>query len=256
MSQEPSAKRQRVDDGSLTSHAAPSFNQDRIDELSAKILALPPNTVQAIATAIVIQDPSGELASLIDLEHARFLELERERASKAISFAKYAGQADYILNEKYSRLSGSKQYDASGDVQAMLEAMLNAIVKRTKDVSAYATKKSAVETMRSIFETILDSGGIIGREVRNDCYDWDSKFLQVMGRFTEEELERLATEDGGAWVEQFRALVENASNYGVLKKLQESLDDLESYQAEEDEDGHEDEKEGIHYDAEGTKGED
>lgn len=243
MSLEPSAKRQRVDDGGVAAYIAPNVDQGRIDELSAKIRALPPHTIQAIATAIVIQDSSGVLASLIDLEHARFQEQERVRAAQAISFAKYVGQADYILNEKYSRLSGSKQYDASGDAQAALEAMLNAIVKRTKDISAYTTKKSAVETMRSIFETVLESGGIIGREVRNDCYDWDSKFLQVMGKFTEEELERLATEDGGTWVEQFRALVGSASSYGVLEKLQESLDDLESYQAEEDEAEDEDEDE-------------
>lgn len=250
MSHEPSAKRQRVDDGSSPDQPAPATSVERVIDLRAKFLALPSETVDGILTSIAYAEPYGLTARLIDEAYARTQEQERSRAARAISFAKYAGKADYLFNERYERLSGSKQYNAAGDVQSAVEAMLGDIVKRTKSLSVYATKKSAVETMRSIFEVMLDSGGVIGNEVRNDCNDWDTKFLQIMGTFTEDELQRLATEDGGAWVEQFRALVQNANEHCVLKALQESLDDLESYQAgakdeeEEDEDEDEDEQGG------------
>lgn len=243
MSHEPSAKRQRVDDGSVATHGrvVPAINPGRIEELSAKIAALPPSSIQAIAKAVVLKEPSGYLARLVDQKHLQYQEQERARAAQGISFSKYIDQANYVLNEKYARLSEPKQYDALGDAQSAVEGMLIAIVKRTKDFSAYDTKKSAVETMRSIFEILLESESLIAHEVRQDCADWDRKFLQVMGRFTEEELERLITEDEGAWLERFRELVETARNYNLLEKLQESLDDLEAYQAGADEDEDEDE---------------
>lgn len=244
MSHEPSAKRQRVDYGSgVAAHVAPAIDLERIEQLRTKILALSTTTIQAMAMAVVMREPSGFLAALVEMEHAQVQEQERARAAQPVNFSKYVDQADYVLNEQYEHLSGSKQYDAAGDAESEVGEMLDAIVKGTRDFSVYATKKSAVETMRSIFEIMLEAGGVIGKEVRKDCYDWDSRFLQVMGRFTEEELKRLATEDGGAWVEQLRALVGNANGYCILEKLQESLDDLQSYQVgheDEDEDGDED----------------
>lgn len=244
MSHEPSAKRQRLDDGSIATHTriVPEISLERIEELSAKIGDLPPSVIQAIAKAVVSKEPSGFLARLVDQKHLQLKEQERARAAQGISFSKYIHQADYVLNEKYARLSESKQYDALGDAQSAVEGMLIAIVKRTKDFSAYATKKSAVETMRSIFEILLESESVIAHEVRQDCADWDRKFLQVMGRFSEQELQRLITEDQGAWLEQFRELVENARNYNLLERLQESLNDLEAYQAGADEDEDEDEE--------------
>lgn len=243
MSHEPSAKRQRVDSVGTHARIVPEFNLGRIEELSTKIAALPPSSIQAIAKAVVLKEPSGYLATLVDQKHLQLKEQERARAAQGISFSKYIDQANYVLNEKYARLSETKQYDALGDAQSAVEGMLIAIVKRTKDFSAYATKKSAVETMRSIFEILLESESLIAHEVRQDCADWDRKFLQVMGRFTEEELERLITEDEGAWLEQFRKLVEIARNYDLLDRLQESLDDLEAYQAGTGEDEDEDEDE-------------
>lgn len=228
MSQEPSAKRQRVDDGSVPAYTDPISYQQRISELDLKIKFVDPLVLQIIAARVTREDPWGLAASAIDEEYQRYEEAERARAARAISFAKYVYKADYILNKKYSHLSDSEEYDASGEAQATLEAMLNTIVKRTTGSSAYATKKSAVETMRSIFEIMLATGGVMGKEMRKYCYDWDSKFLHVMGEFTLEELQRLANEEGGAWVDQFRVLVSKAKSYGILERLQESLSDLEN----------------------------
>lgn len=226
------------------------LSPERIAIVQAKIRCMEPETVQEIAAQFVPLDSSGILSRWIDIAHAQ---AQARVRAQTFNFGKHARQADYVLNKKYERISGSNQYGAAGDAQEAVEAMLDDIVARTREDSVYPTKKSAVETMRSIFESVLDSVGVIGKEVRDDCDDWDAKFLKIMGTFTEYELERLATEDDGAWVEKFRALVAKANGCCILEKLQESLDDLDSYQAGEE--GEENKEENYQEGEEGEENE-
>jgi len=237
---EPSAKRQRTNDNSTSDALFPAFasEPERIRSIQDKIRGMNPEVVKERAALFVSLDTSGQFSLWMEQNFAN--DRANERA-QTLNFAKYVRIADYILNDKYDHLSGSKQFDASGDAQAEVEVTLNVIVAQTREHSNYATKQSAVETMRLIFETVLDAGGEIGRCVRQDCNDWDAKFLKVMGTFTDAELEQLANEDDGAWVEKLRGTVSNADAACVWQRLQESLDDLEAYQSGSD--GDEDEGE-------------
>lgn len=245
---EPSAKRQRTNDNSTSDALFPALasEPERIISIQDKIRAMKPEAVQERAALFVSLDTSGQFSLWMEQHFAK--DQANERA-QTFNFAKYVQKADYVLNEKYDHLSGSRQFDASGDAQGEVEDMLDKIVAKTKKNSNYATKKSAVETMRLIFETMLEASGEIGRCVRRDCYGWDAKFLKVMGTFTEGELEQLANEDEAAWVKELHETVGKVNGYCILERLQESLDDLKAYQAggdsdedevEEDEDEDED----------------
>lgn len=61
-------------------------------------------------------------------------------------------------------------------------------------------------------------------------------FVGVMDKFTNDEMHRLLTEDGSAWVEQFRAVVTKANEYGILHELYVSLVGLDSYQGRDEDD--------------------
>lgn len=228
MSSEPSAKRQRINAQGLSANPRPAAGQQRLEELNARLESLPHVSLLALAKEVCLNQPFGPLALAIDGEHARITHRERTRA---VNFDHYSKSAWYEMNQKYAKLSGSRQYDAAGDAQSAVADMLNTILEKTKEHSSYPTKKSAVETMRKIFKSLLLANDVVGHEIRKDCWDWDNKFLRVLGKFTEEDLQRLATEDDGAWVEKLREVVGLANGYCILEKLQESLDDLEAYQA-------------------------
>ena len=128
-------------------------------------------------------------------------------------------------------------------MESTIGEMLDSILDRTDENSSYGTKKSAIETMRKILKSVLLAEDVIGREVRNSCYGWDAKFVEVIEAFDSNELERLVTEDDGQWLEKVRELVKLANDYCILGKLKDGLAMLEGeYEEDEDEDESEDDE--------------
>lgn len=236
MSQEPSAKRRRLDPDSApatpTRPAAPPqhlHSPQRTKDLQAKIMSMEPEDVQAMAATFVALDKSGHFSNWMEDRHA---EVKAREFDQSISFAKYTLKADYVLNKKHESLTKACQYDRRVHARWDIQDMLDDIATRTQGQSSYATKKSAFETMLGIFDVILDSNTAIARDVKacDFCDEWDKKFLRIMGTFTERELKSLATDDDGAWTEKLHMTVDKAHGSGFLPKLRESLQDLLAYQ--------------------------
>ncbi|KAK1759963.1 hypothetical protein QBC47DRAFT_117659 [Echria macrotheca] len=101
-------------------------------------------------------------------------EEEEDRNAVATNFDRYSKDAWYLLNKsRYTRLSSSKQHDASGDVFDQIVDCITAIREAITPASSYGTKVNAIETLRKIAKTILVSDDILGYEVRKQ-FQWDS----------------------------------------------------------------------------------
>lgn len=146
------------------------------------------------------------------------------------------------LNYRHSRLSVEEQLDVALEVADVIEGLLDQIVEYTPKNGTLATKKSALETMRKIFETTCLSGGHTAHEVRKNCYGWGGKLLEVLDVCSDDELDALVDDE---LLDKFDGVVDLAMDLGILYELQEGLDILEgNYDTDdemnEDDDGYDD----------------
>lgn len=125
--------------------------------------------------------------------------LEKERA-KVINFDCHAQTVWYILNEKYSSMSGSKQYDMAGDAESEIDTLIDGISSQVKGSSSWGTKVSAIETLRKIIQFVCLSYDTLGHEVRKDYSGPNAAtgaMIQVLGCLTEVEREGMCAVDDG-----------------------------------------------------------
>lgn len=97
-----------------------------------------------------------------------------------INFDQFSKSAWHSLNTSYyTKLSSSKQYDASFDAYSAVEDCVQAIRKQVKANSSYGTKLNALETLREIADTVLSAGDTLGREVRKE-FQYDNCVVNAM----------------------------------------------------------------------------
>ncbi|KAK6081015.1 hypothetical protein SCUP515_03157 [Seiridium cupressi] len=120
---------------------------------------------------------------------------------------------------------GSRDYDASFDVESSIDDMFCDMVSQTHVHSSYGTKFSCIETMRKIFRSVLLSQSQMADEVLRTNPSWDAHFLEALGKFHVEDMERLARDEGGAWVEKLKEVMESGGSC-YFESLQTALDEL------------------------------
>ena len=170
----------------------------------------------------------------------------------------------------YSRLSGSKQYDASFDASASVVGCINQIVKRSPKEASLGTKKSALETLRKIGKSICLSGtSTLGHEVRK-TFQYDTCLTDAMYNILktmsveEREKELMHAPEGEKnWYEKVCELVKLAKGYCVFEGLADvveiveekvgskSVEDENEYGNEEEEEEREEEEGEEEVDPEG-----
>lgn len=226
----------------LPQQTTPSF-KNMVSELSE-------TAIRGLLIDLAATSPSAQSA----IKNAYSLHLERE--SRPVDFDRYSKQAWHVLNtSSYSKLRSSKQYECAGDAFNEVMACVKAIDKGTKSTSAFATKQSALETLRKITKTLLLVDDTLGHEIRKEL-QWDESIPEVMLRIlytmTEEEISRSgnSTDEKGSLIDKIAWTAEEASSYGLdgLNGLNEVLAILKGDYGEEEEEG---EGEGDEYDEHG-----
>ncbi|KAK3987177.1 hypothetical protein QBC44DRAFT_310585 [Cladorrhinum sp. PSN332] len=184
-----------------------------------------------------------DVASMVTHLYGQKLAREAAEAAKVIDFSHYIEKAWHELAIKYDHLSSSKQYDRSFDAGEAVNRMLDAILDTVTMDSNYGTKLSAINTYREIFNCMLQSGGVIGKRIRNDgIYDWGSRLLKLTYKFSGDDTDAMLSSEEG-WVEKWEQVHKEAESYGVEDelKIRQALDWIRTPADEGDEDDEEEE---------------
>ncbi|KAK9422441.1 hypothetical protein SUNI508_04797 [Seiridium unicorne] len=213
---------ERVEPGALPAQQAPAHlarpPPPTPAEISAWIETLTAEEVKSLLHSAATND--SYIAGLIKhrVDEKSWLESNRVR-----SFDHYSKSAWHKLNRNYG--GGSRDYDASFDVESSIDDMFCDMVSQTHVHSSYGTKFSCIETMRKIFRSVLLSPSQMADDVLRTNPSWDAHFLEALGKFHVGDMERLARDEGGAWVEKLKEVMESGGSC-YFESLQTALDEL------------------------------
>ncbi|TVY46245.1 hypothetical protein LOCC1_G004051 [Lachnellula occidentalis] len=202
--------------GSSLSNVLPSSKRSRAAEpnkaLWDQICKLPPQTTQKVLYEICMQNPTASAF----VQSADTLRLAEESNKPPVNFDSYSKSCWHTLNTEYKRLSGSKQYEAMGDIYAVLSDSREAIMKKAGPDTKWGTRRNALEALRKICKSIvLCNEQQIRHEILKDGY--------VLMGFTDSMLE-LAT----AMSPEERDEYKQEGLYEKLVDLQNDCDDWET----------------------------
>ncbi|KAK4206507.1 hypothetical protein QBC37DRAFT_458852 [Rhypophila decipiens] len=221
-------------------------------DITQWLKSLDAETQQGLFTAAALRHPDVAASIKEKYDH----KMARE-AQKVIVFSQYSSDASYILNDKYSHLSGSKQYDKALNAGSSIEKMLRAISYAVDEHHSFGTKYNALEAIRAIFDEVISAGDTLGSEVRKNVdSSWGEYLTGICQLFDADDLDRLVVKmkEGELYLDFFAKTAKEAKGY-CLDGLQmdEALDIL---LGGEDEEGDEDEDEDVQDEDEDDEDED
>ena len=132
------------------------------------------------------------------------------------------------MNVEYSKLSGSKQYNAAGAAWGSIKSKIEDIQKRCPAHANFYTKVNALEALRKVGKVIALSGGdVLPHEIHN-MFKYDTILEDTMwGIIQSMSLEECKTtsiepQDGVTWIDKLHELKKIADEhclFGDLKKV-------------------------------------
>jgi hypothetical protein len=208
-----STKRQRTN---TIGAASASGSYGSIPPLDPVINALPAELVrEMLSTAALMHE---DIAELIVSQHNKIVVAAR---AKVIDFDHYSKSTWKAINITYSRLSGSKQYEFSGEAASSVSNCIKAIGKEAKDHASFGTKKSALETLRKIGKSIALGDDTIGHEIKKQ-FQWENCLEETMLRIakgmTAEERAKMFTKE---FKEKLEELEDLAEDHCIFEKLKD-----------------------------------
>ncbi|TVY36766.1 hypothetical protein LSUB1_G004128 [Lachnellula subtilissima] len=232
--------------GSSPSNVPPSSKRSRAAEpnkaLWDQICKLSPQTTQNVLYEICMQNPAAS-AFVQSADTARLAE---ESNKPSVNFDSYSKSCWHTLNTDYKRLSGSKQYEAMGDIYSVLSNSREAIMKKAGPDTKWGTRRNALEVLRKICKSIvLCNEQQIRHEILKDGYvlmGFTDSMLELAMSMSQEERDEYKQEG------LYEKLVELQSDcndwetdMGGLGEIYELFDGIDD--GEGDEEGDEDEDE-------------
>lgn len=213
-------KRPRLEDGPPNGASEPQALSNLLEILDARIIK------QLLLNAAVSNPSVAE--SVIDAVEAK----RRAESARTIDFDHFSRSAWYSINKEHSRKSGVAQFEVGHEVAQDIEEMFKTMSDTTPEHASYGTKRSAVETMRKIMKSVaLSSGSELAKVVRNSVTGLDDTLVEVLGRFTADELERLSLDFKGEW----RDKLEELDGFDQFDNIQEAIDILDGADLEDEE---------------------
>ncbi|KAK8209265.1 hypothetical protein IWZ01DRAFT_483196 [Phyllosticta capitalensis] len=157
--------------------------------LDDAVNALQPDTRRDILVHFAEQSPS--------LRNFIYEEYNEEMSRKRTAVKDFDWQSKAVWRELYVNhkgLSGSREYDAAGDVAIYIQDTVRNIAKEARQPSSFETRANAISTLRKIGKSVALSGGDqIGHEVKQSLVpvSFDDAFLELVNSFGTEEKRRV-----------------------------------------------------------------
>jgi hypothetical protein len=145
--------------------------------------------------------------------------------TEAYGFDENAAQVDYIINEKWARLSGSKQYNKAWDAAEMVNSEIAEIAQSVTKKSHCDTKINALLALCGIGSIVAVGGDCIGSEVRKHVgYDevLVNTLLAIVDLMTVDEKRILDSDD----MEALEAFDKERKSYCVFDDFEQVLEKL------------------------------
>jgi hypothetical protein len=146
--------------------ALPSSKRPRAEPDPAlwdQIYKLPPQTMQKVLYEICMANPSA--AAFVHSAHTA--RLAEEANKPPVNFDYYSKTCWHTLNSKYKRLSGSRQYEAMGDIYSELSDSVEAIMKQAGPDMKWQMRRNAlvrVFTASRIWEFLYAGADLLNRK--------------------------------------------------------------------------------------------
>ncbi|KAI4936717.1 uncharacterized protein J4E92_001441 [Alternaria infectoria] len=163
---------------------------------------------------------------------------ERDIRPTAIDFQYYADHVWHAINERYSKCSSSKQWDASFVVTNEIDDITKVIQDKATQAHAHPeTQRSALETLRNIGVAICNSTDEIGYRIRI-MFQLHTGLLDAMkaiiDKMTDDERKRLREMQNGeaSFVKKMRRFQRLAGSYCILKGVGGVIEHLYGEEAE------------------------
>ena len=193
-------------------------------------------TNMLLATAAQIYP---DIAALINTEHNRLTIIERARI---IDFDYLSKSAWRALNGTYNRMSGSDQYQSTGEALATVEGCIKTILRKCPIHANFGTKRNGLETLRKIGKSICLANDTIGREVQIHFQYSDlleKTILEIVEGMTQFECDIvLNTADWAAKLQELASLGKDHSLFkglrAVIMKMKGEGEEDESDESEDD----------------------
>lgn len=182
-------------------------------------------------------EASPSLAALI---REKYRALVNRKRSEAIDFDLLSKQAWKALHVTYQDGNGSRQYEMAGEAFQEVRDIINDIANQVHLSSSFATKRSALHTLRKIGKSILLTPDTLGFEVKNkfglDRIYTDTMWNVVSCMSLWERID-ICEEEDGAFIEKMKELIQISEMMGpIFNDLQDVLDLLESKDGSSDDD--------------------
>ena len=213
-----SRKRARV--FSESNKHEPSIDRAQASRIAKSIATLKPDIVANLLLEAAIGNP--DVATLVKSHAASVKQSER---TIDVDFSHHSKSVWKTINVTYSRLSGSKQFDASGDALHSVVKVIKEIRKQCPAHVSLNTKFSALETLRKIGKTIaLSAGDVVAHEVQKD-FQRDSiledTMMGIIQSMTPEERESTSSEphEDVTWIEKLAELKEIADERCLFEDM-------------------------------------
>jgi hypothetical protein len=213
-----------------------------MNDLRPLIPSLGPEKILALLTQAAETTPSVRQLIQTAVTAKRL-----EESRRVINFDWHSKSIWKEINITYSRLNGSRQYEASGDVYHSVCESIASIVKQCGPLANPATRYDGLSVLRKIAKTIcLSATDVVGHEVQKQ-FQWanplDEGMVSILEAMTMQE-RRAVRED--ELYEKFSELVRLSVPICILPGLDgvlELLHEAEDYDGDAAEEGGEEQYE-------------
>lgn len=212
--------RKRARASSKSNKHEPSIDRAQASKIAKSIATLKPDIVGNILLEAAIRNP--DVATLVESHAASVKQSEQ---AKVVDFSHHSKSVWKTINVTYSRLSGSKQFDASGDAFHSVVKVIKEIRKQCPAHASLNTKVSALETLRKIAKTIiLSAGDVVAHEVRKEFQSdsiLEDTMMGIIQSMTPEERETASSEphEDVTWIEKVAELKEIADENCLFEDM-------------------------------------
>ncbi|KAL2825537.1 hypothetical protein BJY01DRAFT_256243 [Aspergillus pseudoustus] len=178
-----------------------------------------------------------------------------EEARRVIDFDPKCKSVWREINITHSRLSESRQYDASMDVFNYVENSIESIVKQCGPFASAGTWYNGLPVLRKIGKTIaMGPNDVIGSEIRKEfghMNPLDEGMLSILKATTLEELTAIWNDE---LYEKFKELDSLAQDYCLFPQLEKVFELLDEAADDDEDDDDDDESNGDESSEDGPDG--
>ncbi|KAF2096703.1 hypothetical protein NA57DRAFT_78300 [Rhizodiscina lignyota] len=169
------------------------------------------------------------IPSVANTVRSKYNEKVFAESQRYVDFDRYSKAVWHKINN-YRETSGSRGLDDMYNVIHWIERQITQIRDSVRSFSSFATKRSALETLRKICKTIFLSGGSLGHEIHQSfqCNSiLQDSMLAILEMMTDDEKDRMVDVNGGEILDKLEELVNLAEDYCMMENISDVLDVLD-----------------------------